>query len=144
MATTIRSLARESWTQDQEAVEREESLGRVIVALKGQVNNLYDKVEELRQGTSTAVLFQRLEPARMSTWTTKLTPQDREIIAGEVASLFNLGSFAKAADLKVVTLTTMCLPLSLKQYARERGGRIELSHPYPASKLPAYSHCSPS
>ena len=67
------------------------------------MNNLYDKVEELRQGTSTAVLFQRLEPARMSTWTTKLTPQDREIIAGEVASLFNLGSFAKAAGLKFVT-----------------------------------------
>ena len=34
--------------------------------------------------------------------TSKLTPQDRAIIAGEVAGSLNLGSFAKAADLKVV------------------------------------------
>ena len=103
MATTIRSLARESRVRDQEAAEREESLGQVIVALKGQVSNFYDEVDDLQQDTSTAALFQGLEPALMPTQSSKLTPQDRAIIAGEVAGSLNLGFFAKAADLKVVT-----------------------------------------
>ena len=76
MATTIRSLAHESRVRDQEVAEREELLGQVIVALKGQVSDLYGEVDNLRQDTSMAALFQGLEPALMPTQSSKLTPQD--------------------------------------------------------------------
>jgi len=48
-------------------------------------------------------LFQGLGLALRPTQSSKITPQDRAIIAGEVAGSLNLGYFVKAADLKVVT-----------------------------------------
>ena len=94
-------------------------MGQVSVALKGKVSDLYGKVDDLRQDTSTAALFQGLEPALRPTQSSKLTPQDRVIIAGEVAGSLNLGSFPKVADLKVVTDMYVSATV-LKQDSRER------------------------
>ena len=136
MATTIRSLARESRVRDQEAAEREESLGQVIVALKGQVSDLYGEVDNLRQDTSMAALFQGLEPALRPTQSSKLTPQDRAIIAGEVAGSLNLGSFAKAADLKVVTDKYVSATVFEARLKREVEGLSLVTHTQLQNSLP--------